>query len=308
METPICQIALSVVDLARSRSWYRQLGLEPSGVMGPLSGDLPARMLDLPELEVQINWLLGRDSMSQLELIHFSRPQPRPRAKYDLRHAGYGVISLVVADFEKVLRQLCGANAPHTITGAQGSRSIWIEDPDAIPLEIMEKDPLGLGGSAGDDGGLTSIRAVSLTVGDLQRARRYWTAAVGLSGCPRADCAFNSFPENLGRGVGGWEEQLLKGGSFVLRLLKPRDGAIIPRSAGYRLSDAGVLNIAAIVDDRDSYKALLDRVRRLGYTFTTAEPMEMGDAGTIYGYDDQGVSVEIGFVLPGSEVKYGWRR
>ena len=81
METPICQIALSVVDLARSRSWYRQLGLEPSGVMGPLSGDLPARMLDLPELEVQINWLLGRDSMSQLELIHFSRPQPRPRAK-----------------------------------------------------------------------------------------------------------------------------------------------------------------------------------------------------------------------------------
>ena len=49
-------------------------------------------------------------------------------------------------------------------------------------------------------------------------------------------------------------------------------------------------------------------MRRLGYTFTTAEPMEMGDAGTIYGYDDQGVSVEIGFVLPGSEVKYGWRR
>jgi hypothetical protein len=36
--------------------------------------------------------------------------------------------------------------------------------------------------------------------------------------------------------------------------------------------------------------------------------MTMGDAAAIYGYDDQRVSIEVGYVLPGHESKYGWKR
>jgi catechol 2,3-dioxygenase-like lactoylglutathione lyase family enzyme len=310
MESPICQIALSVSDLERSRSWYRQLGLDPTGGMGPMSGELPARMLELPELEVTIGWLAGHDSMSQLELIHFSRPAPRALPRdFGPRYAGYGLMSLVVADFDSVLRRLRATPHEPTITGDRTSRSMWIRDPDGIPVEILEKDPLGLRGPDREPPRLTSIRTITLTVGDLERAKRFWTSAVGLSALPAGDYAFNSFPADLDGGAGDWEQALLRGGSVLVRLLKPRRAAILPRPPGWRLSDAGVLNIAIIVEDPKAFTDLVVRVRKLGYTFTTETPMTMGDnAGTIYGHDDQGTSIEIGFVLPGHEAKYGWRR
>ena len=35
---------------------------------------------------------------------------------------------------------------------------------------------------------------------------------------------------------------------------------------------------------------------------------QVAQAGSIYGHDDQGASIEIGLVLPGHEEKYGWKR
>ena len=309
MDTPLCQIALSVTDLARSRSWYEQLGLEISGAMPPISGDVPARILELPEVDIRINWLRGHDPMSQLEIMQFLRPAPRPLAPgWSPRCKGYGIVSLVVADFERMLNRLRAAGTPHAITGKQGSRSLWIADPDGIPLEILEKDPLGLQRSNGSGGELTSIRAITLTVGDLTKAHRFWTSAVGLIPCCASEGAFNPFPEKLDSGAVGWEQWLLQGGSLIVRLLKPRTEGVVARPPDYRLSDVGVLNVAAIVDSPEAFSALLERVRKLGYKFTTDAPMTMGDAAAIYGHDDQGISIEAGYVLPGHEGKYGWKR
>jgi catechol 2,3-dioxygenase-like lactoylglutathione lyase family enzyme len=303
METPICQIALSVVDRTQSSAWYKQLGLEPSGGLA-VSGEGAAKMLELPELDVQIGWLRGCDAMSQLELIEFSRPTPRPLPKdWGPRYAGYGIVGLVVSNFDGVLRQLRAAGRELAVTGPANSRSIWTRDPDGIAVEIMEKDPLGL--PRIHDSELASIRSITLTVSDLKKAKRYWTAGVGLGECPPLQRVFNDFPQNLDGTVGGWEQELLKGGPFVLRLLKPRDPKMIIR-AERRLSDAGVLNIAAIVHDPKVCAAVVERVRKMGYPFALDEPMNMGDAGTIYGRDDEHNSIEIGFVLPGSEEKYGW--
>lgn len=310
METPICQIALSVSDIVRSRAWYQRLGLEPTGEMGPLTGPAPAQMLGLSDVHLKINWVAGRDPMSQLELMQFSLPVPRPLpADWSPRHAGYGIPSYIVPDFERLLHELNSVGTKHAITGPENSRSIWIRDPDRIPLEILEKDPLGSLPAAQGSAGLASIRAVSLTVADLEKAKRYWTSAVGLSACAPREYAFNDFPANLNGGVGEWEQEFLKGGPFLVRLLKPRSLMVIPSSLDRRLSDLGVLNIAAIVDGPKPFSALLERFRKGGYPLAAEAPMTINDdAGAIYGHDDQENSIELGFVLPGREGNYGWRR
>ena len=145
METPISQVALSVSDRERSRAWYQQIGLEPTGGMGPVSGAHPAQMLGLADLEVHIAWVAGRDPMSQLELIEFSRPAPRPLPEdWGLQYAGYGFIGLVVPDFEKVLRQFRAAGTEHTITGIRNSRSIWTRDPRRSTVGDTGKGSAGL--------------------------------------------------------------------------------------------------------------------------------------------------------------------
>jgi catechol 2,3-dioxygenase-like lactoylglutathione lyase family enzyme len=308
METPICQIALSVSDPDRSGTWYRDLGLEPSGGWGPFSGEFMARMLNLPEAELRLSWLRGRDSMSQLELIHFSRPAPRPLPKdWSLKCAGYGIVGLVVADFDAVLHRLRAAGTAHAITGPVNSRSLWLRDPDGVAVEILEKDPLRLNRSR-DDGDLTSVRTVLLTVADLNKAKRYWTAAVGLSACAPAQYRFNEFPKDLDGGVAAWDQEVVKGGSMLVRLLKPQNATLASRLPDYRLSDLGILNVAAVFDDPKSAAALYERVRKLGYSFTTDAPMVHEGGSGFYGHDDQGNSVEMGFVLPGHEEKFGWRR
>jgi catechol 2,3-dioxygenase-like lactoylglutathione lyase family enzyme len=309
METPICQVAFSVGDLVRSHAWYEQLGLESTGGMGPLSGEHPAKMLDLPELEVKIDWLRGQDSMSQIELIHFIRPTPLPLPPdWTLAYAGYGMVSFLVADFEATWSRLRANHQPLAVTGANGTRSMWIKDPDGVTIEILEKDPLGLRDTTREDRNLASIRAITITVADLDKAKRFWTQAVGLSECPRA-YPFNVFPRDVDGGVRDWEQVHLKGDSLIVRLLKPHSASVIPRASGRRLSDAGVLNIAVIVDTKQGFESICGRCTRMGYRFSTEEPMLMGDeAGTRYGHDDQGTSIEIGFVRPGHEVKYGWKR
>jgi catechol 2,3-dioxygenase-like lactoylglutathione lyase family enzyme len=309
METPICQVAFSVGDLALSHAWYERLGLESTGGMGPLSGAHPAKMLDLPELEVKIVWLRGQDSMSQIELIHFIRPTPLPLPPdWTLKYAGYGMVSFLLPDFEATLSRLRANHQSLAMTGANGTRSMWIKDPDGVTIEILEKDPLGRRNSMREDRDLASIRAITITVADLNKAKRFWIEAVGLSECP-AILPFNDFPRDVDGGVGDWEQVHLKGDSLIVRLLKPRSTSVIPRSSGRRLSDAGLLNIAVIVDSRHGFEAICTRFTEMGYRFSTDEPMLMGDeAGTRYGHDDQGTSIEIGFVRPGHEAKYGWKR
>jgi catechol 2,3-dioxygenase-like lactoylglutathione lyase family enzyme len=309
METPICQVAFSVTDLALSHAWYQALGLESTGGMGPMSGEQPAKMLDLPEVEVQIEWMRGQDSMSQIELIHFVRPKPLPLPQdWSSKYSGYGTVSILVPDFEGLLGGLRTNHQLLALTGASGTRSMWIKDPDGVSIEILEKDPLGRRDTAREDRELASIRAITITVADLNKAKRFWAQAVGLSEC-RTLYPFNDLPRNVDGGVGDWEQVHLKGDSLIVRLLKPRSTSIAPRVTHRRLSDAGVLNIAVIVDTKLGFESICARCTQMGYRFSTEEPMLMGDeAGTRYGHDDQGTSIEIGFVRPGHEVKYGWKR
>jgi hypothetical protein len=96
VRTSISQIALSAGNRARSSAWYQNLGPKPSGGMGPLTGDLQAQILELPELDVSIDWVDGRDAMSQLELVEFSHPEPQLAAS-DMSHCATAAASSALA-------------------------------------------------------------------------------------------------------------------------------------------------------------------------------------------------------------------
>ena len=70
-----------------------------------------------------------------------------------------------------------------------------------------------------------------------------------------------------------------------------------------------MLNVAPVVDDAASFHEIVDRLKQKGYPLAAQTPMKVGEvAAVMYGYDDQGNSVEVGYVLPGEERNFGWRR
>jgi catechol 2,3-dioxygenase-like lactoylglutathione lyase family enzyme len=309
MERQINQIALSVSNLAGSMAWYGALGLEATGASGPRSGSESAKMLRLPEVEGSMEWLVGRNPMTQLELFHFIKPSPRPLpAARTARNKGYGSISIFVFAFEQQLERLKTSGGSFEITGGPGCRSLWVKDPDCIPVELMERDVLGSEPVQAEGAKLSGIRAVSLTVSDLRQAENFWTSALGFSPVSADLYGFNPLPSWLSDGS-QWYERVLKGGSILIRLLAPVSGDIIDRPRDYRLSDIGVLNIAAIADSADAHQQFMDVLQASGFEFSAAAPRRSRpDSAVLYGYDPQGNSVETGYLLPGTEGKWGWRR
>src|ERR1700722_13584817 len=102
MERQINQIALSVSNLAESMAWYRALGLEASGGQAMKSRREYLAMWRLPDREGRMEWLVGRNPMTQLELFHFTKPSPRPLSlTRTARDEGYGSISFFVVAFDQ---------------------------------------------------------------------------------------------------------------------------------------------------------------------------------------------------------------
>jgi len=309
MQPPICQVALSVSDLARSRAWYQRLGLLSSGGLGPIRGELPARMVELAALELNVGWLAGRDPMTQLELMCFAAPVPQPfPPDWSLRTWGYGITGLVAPQFDQALAQLTAARMALMVTGEPGRRSAWLRDPDQAPLELLESDPLGTLPAARGCETLASIRTVTLTVADLPRAVKFWTSTLGLEQCAPGRYSLSEIPAAWSGGANLWEA-VLQGGPFLLRLFGPHSATTQLIQDRRRLHDLGPMNVAVIVEDAAAYRRLLDRFTAHGYRLAAADPMELGSAaGTMFARGDQNVSVEIGYVSPGHAERYGWKR
>ena len=309
MERPINQIALSVSSLPDSLAWYGALGLEATGGFGPAGGPEIAEMLRMPAVESSMKWLVGRNPMMQLELFQFAQPRPKPlslsRTALD---QGYGSISIFVADFATHLERLGTDAGAYELTGAPGSRSLWVRDPDNIPVEILERDMSGLDLVKDGGKGLAGIRAVSVTVPDLAQAADIWTSSLGFSEVSREDYVFNPLP-SWWNGGAAFRDHVLKGGSVLIRLLSPGDGKIVARPSGSLLSDIGVLNIAAISLSAEDHKDFSERLRRSGFDFAIDKALNTGpDSGLLYGNDPLGNNVETGYLRPGTEEDWGWRR
>jgi catechol 2,3-dioxygenase-like lactoylglutathione lyase family enzyme len=289
---PLCQIALSTIDLARSHAWYRRvLGLLPAAGPRHAEGEMYARVPGLPEASFDVWWHVDAQPWFQLEMFQFQRP-PMKRLRPDHRRSdlGYAAIGVHVFDFDAALQRLeADRTAIETTVGEPGDRRIVIRDPDGVLLELVERDVRPPSPRKWPTAG-ASICSITLSVPDLDGARRFWETL----GLAPADHIRLHGPEHEAL----WalheppkRSALVRSGEVVLELVEyanPR-----PRPEDYLLSDQGILNVALGSTTKAEFDAVYERAIRAGYRGNTDPWTVPGLATVVYLNDDRGISVEL---------------
>jgi catechol 2,3-dioxygenase-like lactoylglutathione lyase family enzyme len=300
---PLCQIALSAVDLSRTQHWYRRaLGLVTAGARRHREREGHSAITDLPELSLDVQCLVDRREWFQLEVFEFQRPRLRPiPADARASDIGYSTIGLHVDDFDAALDRI-GRTSGRPLTGAygqRGQRRICLRDPNGVLLELMEDDVCQPGVTRRTRQGLgTTARFIRLSVADLDRARRFWVRALGLveaDGVTLHTCEHEALWDNAGAER---RTLLLWASDFLVEIVQYERPAPRWRRAGYLLSDPGIVNVAFGTQHRPDFDALFERVCSAGFMPNAAPWTLPGIATVVYVSDDQGFSVELLHVEP----------
>lgn len=304
-----CQIALSTMDLVRSRWWYQQsLGFVPVGEARHREGQIYADVPGLPEASFDVACVVGRQTFAQIEMFEFARPRMRPRpATWRPCDIGYSMFGIHVPDFDAALRrlQVVGGTLMTAPIGKSGCRRVCLLDPDGILIELMEDDPMG-SLERRTTAALPAIACVTVSVFDLDEARACWTGAFGFEQA-RSNVLHGAEHEQLWGIPGATRETLvLRTGTIGLELVRYSSPAGRSRPAGYMLSDQGILNIALGSTDRLEFDAYYRRALEHGFR-ANREPWELpGIATVVYLRDTQGFSVELLHVEPHSLERMGF--
>jgi len=307
---PLCQIALSVTDLARTHHWYRRaLGFFAAGRSRRLDAPELAVVPDLPEASLDVWCLVDRQDWFQFEVMEFRRPRMRlldaDRRPCDI---GYAAIGLHVADFDEALdrfRRTSGRLLGAPI-GPAGARRVCLRDPEGILLEIMEDDVRMSHAPRARVEGFSAARFIRVSVPDLDRARRFWVDALGLVEATGVSLHEPEHERLWGLDGAATCSLLLWADDFLVELVEYTRPVGRDRPAGYLLSDQGILNVAFGSQERSDFDAALGRIRRLGFR-TNSQPWTLdGVASVVYVTDDQGFSVELMHVEPGALAEMGF--
>jgi catechol 2,3-dioxygenase-like lactoylglutathione lyase family enzyme len=203
-------------------------------------------------------------------------------------------MSFHVDDFDAVLARIPTVGAT-TITppmGPAGDRRVCLRDLDGFIIEVMERDPLDDLRPARWPQAGSAIRAVSLSVPDLEKARRFWVETLSLE---VVDPTLLHTPEMEALwGLPGAQSEtlLLRAGDQLIEVQQYRDPAPRPRPLGYLLSDVGILNIALGYRTRETFTEAFTRLIDNGYT-ANVQPNDEGPFTSSYVNDDQGFSLEM---------------
>ena len=182
----LCQIALCTSDLPQSVRLYTEgLGFAEAGTR-VLWGERIAQIQQLgDDTAFTISWLVGRQDMVQLELFHHTVPPQRARlgerGPADLGWVRFGV---VVPDFDAVVERLAGLgieplSEPRAVDGL---RRLAFTDPHVgCVVEVFEEGTATPGGIRPRFYDLVpAVVYVTLSVADLDEARRFYVDALGL--------------------------------------------------------------------------------------------------------------------------------
>src|SRR5262245_3067004 len=186
---PLCQFAFSVVNLDRTRGWYRDmLGFVPSGGTNDFGNPFGSWVQGLPNVDVVCKWMVDQQDFLQLEMFEFKSPVPKPRPKDWGPHvSGYTVTGFHVSNFDERLRSLRSAGV-QTLTeapiGAPGSRRIGIRDPEGNIVELMEDDPRQSKPRPRPRSTVPVVaRSITVSVTDIDRSKRFFLDTLRLEEC-----------------------------------------------------------------------------------------------------------------------------
>src|SRR5437762_2224890 len=131
---PICQFAFSVVNLDRTRGWYRDmLGFVPSGGTNDFGNPFGSWVQGLPNVDVVTKWMVDQQEFFQLEMFEFKSPKPKQRPKdWGPNDSGYTIIGVHVANFDARLMSLrtAGVQLLTEPIGAPGAKRVCVKDPE----------------------------------------------------------------------------------------------------------------------------------------------------------------------------------
>ena len=306
---PLNQVAFSVVDLAATERWFREgLGFLPAGgSRAMMRGPLASSVQGLPRVASTCWWLVDRNQWFQLELFQFERPLAR-LMPHDLRPCdiGYSRIGVWVADFDQTVTRLThlGSSPLSAPVGPPGARRACVRNPDGVYVEIMEDDPLsGAELDPARSGCPVALRSVTLSVPDLGRSEAFF-AGLGLG---RSEAALRSPEHESLWGLEGarTHSSLFSAGSALVEVVEYLDPVGRPRSAGYRISDQGVLNIAFGARNKRDHGDLLQRGRAAG-AGANCRPLHLPGGGVVYVSDPDQFSVELLWLSPASDKRFGF--
>jgi catechol 2,3-dioxygenase-like lactoylglutathione lyase family enzyme len=307
-----CQIALSTMDLVRSRRWYEKaLGFIPIGDVRQREGQVYADVPGLPEASFHVACLVGSQPFVQIEMFEFARPRMRARPKsWRPCDIGYSMFAIRVPDFDAALRRLRTiGGAPLTPPlGELGYRRVCLLDPDGILIELMEADPMAAVEVEREPAStVPTIACTTLSVHDLDESRSLWRDVFGFEELRPNEFHEPAHEELWGMPGAKRETMVLRAGTMGLEFVRYSSPVGAWRPAGHMISDQGILNVALGSTDRREFDALYRRAVDHGFR-GHRDPWELpGVAIVVYLCDAQGFSVELLHVAPESLERMGFK-
>ncbi len=290
------QLALCGLGRSGLRRWYRDgLGLLPSGAM-LFAGPPATKVNGLPWPLFPARWLSdGREDV-QIELFRFLHPRPRPRRADEApSDHGYRRAGFHVADFDLTIAALArlGSAPVGPVLGERRRRRACVRDPEGNWIELLEDDPLaGRGPHKRWPRARATLRAVTISVPDLEAAVRCWGEGIGLGAAPRP---LHRVEHEALWGLAGARrrDRCLDAGTALIELVEYEDPAGRPVDLARRLCDQGIMNVAFVARDRASFDRTFERWVGLGFKPTNPAPLEAGVFRVMYFDLPSGENVEL---------------
>lgn len=293
----IGQIAFNHLGGCRLWEWYRDgFGLIPSGAT--LFGGPPAAKVNgLPAPLFPGHWLMDGRDWFQFEFFRFLHPRPKPRRSDETAaDLGYRRVGLHVPGFDATLARLhtMGSCPVGPVLGGAGSRRACVRDPEGNWVELMEADPLAPAAAAKARPEVAAtLRSVTISVADLAAARKAWVDGVGFEALKSGPLHQPEHEALWGLGGAACESLVLDGGGVLIELVEYTRPLGKPRPDGYRICDQGIMNVAVVARDRESYDRTFARWVERGLRPTRPTPLDAGIFRVMYFELPSGQNVEL---------------
>jgi catechol 2,3-dioxygenase-like lactoylglutathione lyase family enzyme len=300
----LVQIAMCSTNVVRTVQFFSEaLGFVESGREG-LWGRMIAQTQGLgDDMACIIWWMTGAQSFMQLEIFQHFDPIPAPLpSDWQPSDLGWVRWGCAVPDFDGVLTRLAALNvhpiAPPRHFGGRRRMAVRIPHVGTV-LEIIEDGP---GAEASQ---LPRVVYATLSVPDLETARRFWTKSMLVSQAREGVLHTRDMETLWGLDDAELSRCVLPMHECWLELVQYRSPA--PRArANYRLCDQGMQNIGIGYRRFEPLRAMADRMAKGGVEVELPRKMGDGDLSGNYASTPDGFSFEAMAVPPAWDQTLGF--
>ena len=305
----LAQFAISVKEIPKTTRFYVDvLGCLPAGGL-LIWGERLAKIQGIEDPTAALWWGVDKQDYVQMEFWQYSQPLARPRPhEWKPCDIGYTRMGFVVDNFDATISALAnwGIGTLTPPMGPSGNRRAAFQDPDGILIELIEQDPLL--GSTRDPrwaDSTTSIRSISLSVPDIERAYRFWIDTIGLEVISPDTLHTPEMEAIWGLPDAKSELFLARAGDGLIEVQQYKEPTPRPKPEGALLNDLGILNVALGWRAREPFEKMYQSVLDAGYTINLERNPD-GPFTSTYLLDDQNFSLEVFYCDPSMDKPLGF--